>query len=146
MDEDDIIFTMLVLHVVNAVLELQHAYCKLLLDDHILEQRRLLQSMPVDKIRPAWEMRLLFSSGTADPENQDVDHIDEIYNGLAEDNILLTIPIERFRQHYMLKAAACMSGKAVEGIRRSEFRVVCQTHLHLNLILLLSHLQFREFG
>ena len=97
MDEDDIIFTMLVLHVVNAVLELQHAYCKLLLDDHILEQRRLLQSMPVDKIRPAWEMRLLFSSGTADPENQDVDYIDEIYNGLAEDNILLTIPIAHRR-------------------------------------------------
>ena len=55
MDEDDIIFCTLVLHVVNAFSELQHSYHKLLLDDHILEQRRLLRSMPMDKLRPTWE-------------------------------------------------------------------------------------------
>ena len=55
MDEDDIIFTMLVLQCCAVMLDLQHRYLCTLLADHIREQKRLVRSLPIDKVRPTWE-------------------------------------------------------------------------------------------
>ena len=48
-------FASLVLHSVDTFLELQRACCHLLSEDHVLEQNRLMRSMPVDKCRPTWQ-------------------------------------------------------------------------------------------
>ena len=71
--------------------------------------------------RPHTEaIKALLRDGIADYENQTEEYIEEVCNNLDDDSVLCEIPLKNFIGHCKLKAAMFMSGKAVEGIRRSE--------------------------
>ena len=62
-------------------------------------------------------LRKLFESGIADPQVTKPDAIDPIHD---IDPVFTTISIERFRENYKNAASKYLTGKALNGIRRSE--------------------------
>lgn len=90
---------------------------------------------PKKKSLNRWEfthtkaLRELFTSGVADPQKQTPHYIESVFLNLPEDSCLKKVPYVRFVAHYKEKAAAFITGKAVEGIRRSESSFVIQVSL-----------------
>ena len=101
MDLEDEFLLLLLLVEISAALGLQYQFYCTLLEDHVLEQRRLNRSLPVNKQRPTWCQFLIHTTDRKFRQMFRMTHV--VFHSLCE-QIVNVIGEKKFKPETYLNA------------------------------------------